>query len=168
MLHRGLQSNDFCRITGSGQAFSQITEFIRAQLPVAGQLERVLNDFGLLGRRQAVHFFNHFGCCHASNSSPAPGELQVSAVKPKSNFPLSVISLNQSDLRISNASLGSRPPPWHVTAKQRENTRFCSDLEVAAVETQPGPKNRWKEGGAAAFGLAGHALAIGSPVVSQR
>ena len=81
-LHRGLQSNDFCRITGSGQAFSQITEFIRAQLPVAGQLEGVLNDFGLLGRRQAVYFFNHFGCCHASNSSPAAGEFQVSAVKP--------------------------------------------------------------------------------------
>jgi hypothetical protein len=83
-LHRGLQPNDFCRITRSGQPFSQIAEFVRAQLSVAGQLERVPNDFGLLFRRQAVQFFDHFGCCHESNSSPAMNELQVLAVRPNS------------------------------------------------------------------------------------
>ena len=57
------------RIGRSCEAFSQIAEFIRAQLPVAGQLECVLNDFSLLVRRQAVHFFNYFGCCHKPNST---------------------------------------------------------------------------------------------------
>ena len=62
---------------------------------MAGQLEGVLNDFGLLVRRQAVHFFDHFGCCHESNSCPAMGELQVSAVKPnsrKQRYPLTALS----------------------------------------------------------------------------
>ena len=64
---------------------SSLAEFIRAQLPVAGQLERVLDDFGLLFRRQVVHFFNDFGCGHDPNFSRATGEVQVFA--PTRNSP---------------------------------------------------------------------------------
>lgn len=67
--------------------WTAIAEFVRAQLPMAGQLERVLNDFDLLVRRQAVNFFNHFGCCHEFNPGPTTGELQVSAVMPNSRAP---------------------------------------------------------------------------------
>ena len=62
---------------------------------MAGQLEGVLNDFGLFVRRQAVNLFDHFGCCHEFNPSPATGELQVSAVKPnsrKQRYPLTALS----------------------------------------------------------------------------
>ena len=40
--------------------------------------------------------------------------------------------------------LGFRHFPPRVAAGQVENTRLFSGLEVAAAETQHGPKNRWK------------------------
>jgi len=63
--HRGLQSNDFCWIVGGSQALRQITEFIGAELPVSGKFKCMLDHFYLLIRREAVHFFDHFGRCHA-------------------------------------------------------------------------------------------------------
>src|SRR5947207_15967353 len=77
--HGGLQSNNFCWIGGSGQPFGQITEFVRTQLPVAGQLECVLNHFGLFLRRQVVHFLNEFGRCHRANFSRRKAEFQVAS-----------------------------------------------------------------------------------------
>src|SRR5438874_8260056 len=73
--HRGFQSNDFCRIVGRCEPFGQVSKFIRAQLPVAGQLECMPNDFGLLLRRQAVDFLNEFGRSH-----------EASLAAPQANF----------------------------------------------------------------------------------
>src|SRR5258706_299523 len=62
--HGGPQSNDFRRVIGSCQALGQQAQFISAQLPVTRHLERMLNHFGLLVRRQSVHLCNYFGRCH--------------------------------------------------------------------------------------------------------
>jgi len=58
--HRGLQANDFGGIFDAGQAIRQLSQFIRAQLTFAGQLQRVLNYLCLFVRWQIVNFFNHF------------------------------------------------------------------------------------------------------------
>src|SRR5262249_55230752 len=58
--------SDFHRITGRCQTLGKITELVRAQLPVTGEIERVSNHFCLLVSRKSVHFLDHFGRCHDS------------------------------------------------------------------------------------------------------
>jgi hypothetical protein len=58
--YRGLQTNDFSGIFCVGQPIRQLSQFIRAQLTFAGQLQRVLNYLCLFLRWQLVNLFNHF------------------------------------------------------------------------------------------------------------
>lgn len=62
--HGRLETNDFGRILGFGQAIGQFAQLIRAKLTAPSQLQRVLNHFGLLVRRQLVDFFNYFRRSH--------------------------------------------------------------------------------------------------------
>ena len=75
--HGGLQSDDFCRIIGGGETFGQVAQFVGAQLPVPRQLECVLDNFGLLLGREAVHFFNEFRRGHLCHFTGGQGGFQA-------------------------------------------------------------------------------------------